>query len=578
MYLKMKQNFLIQMLAVSSYLMSTAKAEEWIIDIDRTQFSSVVHDIAQLQRDGSVQMDATLSSIADLIIHSDERTAHTIAEMPGVNSISVSTMGDFHVLGWPDQVQPEETGARRKLAQAVPYGIKMVGADVTNGGLAPGDTAIKVCVVDTGYDNTNQEDNPEAVGGYSYYTETGETNQKWDEDGHGHGTHCAGTIGALNNDVGVIGVVGDPEVDPFFIGKGLRNGGSGTSAAVMAAVEACVDAGAKVISMSLGGGGYSSTAEAQYEQHYLDNVLIIAAAGNGGSPSKSYPASYPAVMSVAAVDSSKNKASFSQYNDQVEIAAPGVGVESTLPNNQYASWSGTSMACPHVAGVAALVWSHFPECSAQDIRFALDFSAEDVGSAGCDIEYGYGIVNAVEAKAYLDANGCSGAQPTKTEGGCSVVPEGPTPSPDPTFAPTPCNGVDALFSIKIDNYGKETDWRIKKDGFVVEEGSNYDGNSLTEVDMCLQEGSYVFDIKDDFGDGICCSYGNGFYKLEAEGEVKFEGGQFGSAATHEFTISGSSNTCKDWCAAISIPWKSPDPSATQKCNFTGHCNTCTDCN
>lgn len=574
MYLKMKQNFLIQMLAVSSYLMSTAKAEEWIVDVDRTQFSSVVHDIAQLQRDGSVQMDATLANIADLVIHCDESTAHTIAEMPGVNSIYESTMGDFGVLGWADPVQPEETGARRKLAQEVPYGITMVGANVANGGLAPGGTPIKVCVVDTGYDNTGQQDNPEAVGGYSLYANEGETGEKWDVDGHGHGTHCAGTIGALNNDLGVIGVVGDPNIDPFFIGKGLRNGGSGSSAAVMAAVEACVDAGAKIISMSLGGGGYNAAFDEQYEEHYKNNILIIAAAGNGGNSAKSYPASYKAVMSVAAVDSGKNKASFSQYNDQVEIAAPGVSVKSTLPNNQYASWSGTSMACPHVAGVAALVWSHFPECSAQDIRFALDSTAEDVGSPGCDINYGYGIVNANAAKAYLDANGCSpvGSLPLPTEGGCKVIPEGPT------TAPTPCNGVDAVFSIKIDNYGKETDWRIKKGGIVVEQGGNYEGNSLTEVDMCLQDGSYVFDIKDDFGDGICCSYGNGFYKLEAEGEVKFEGGQFGSDATHDFTIGGSSTTCKAWCAAISIPWKSSDPSATQKCNFTGHCNTCTECN
>ena len=99
MYLKMKQNFLIQMLAVSSYLMSAVKSEEFVVDIDRTQFSSVLHDIAQLQRGGSVHISANLANIADLVINCDKRTAQTIAKMPGVSSVLLSTDGDFGVLG-----------------------------------------------------------------------------------------------------------------------------------------------------------------------------------------------------------------------------------------------------------------------------------------------------------------------------------------------------------------------------------------------------------------------------------------------------------------------------------------------
>jgi serine protease len=124
-------------------------------------------------------------------------------------------------------------------------------------------------------------------------------------------------IAAIGNNVkGVVGVI--PNADSIsgiklHIGKGLTGGGSGNSAVVLAAVAACVENGANVISMSLGGGGYSQTENSAYEDVYLnDSVLIIAAARNGWNSGISYPASYPSVMSVAAVDSRYNRASFSR--------------------------------------------------------------------------------------------------------------------------------------------------------------------------------------------------------------------------------------------------------------------------
>merc|ERR1711971_1385328 len=153
----------------------------------------------------------------------------------------------------------------------------------------------------------------------------------------------------------------------------LSDSGSGSNSGVLGAVQSCVDDGAKVISLSLGGEGYSSTTDEFYKDLYEEkDILFVAAAGNGGSSSKLYPASYPALMSVAAIDSNENKASFSQYNDQVEISAPGVSVKSSLPDDKYASWSGTSMATPHVAGVAALLWMCFPDCKNYQIRNVLD--------------------------------------------------------------------------------------------------------------------------------------------------------------------------------------------------------------
>ena len=187
----------------------------------------------------------------------------------------------------------------------------------------------------------------------------------------GHGTHCAGTIGAIgNNEIGVTSVNPDPTKFQFFIGKGLSNSGSGTNANVVKAVEACVNAGAKVISMSLGGSGYSSTTDAFYKDQYdkggelvftvvhpsslshltntislslLPSVLVIAAAGNSGRDSWGYPAGYSAVVSVGSVMSSRSLSYFSTRNEQVEITGPGHSVLSTHKNNGYTTMSGTSM-------------------------------------------------------------------------------------------------------------------------------------------------------------------------------------------------------------------------------------------
>merc|ERR1711983_170999 len=287
---------------------------------------------------------------------------------------------------------------------------------------------IKVCVADTGYD-LGHEDLPN---GSDVTGSDSTSNGSWDSDGHGHGTHCSGTVAGLGgNNEGVVGVIPNNMGGKFqlVIGKALSNSGSGSLSGVLAAVQSCVDDGANVVSLSLGGGGYSQTTDEFYTKLYNDGILFVAAAGNGGSSSKLYPASYPALMSVAAIDSSKNKASFSQYNDQVEIAAPGVSVKSTLPNDKYASWSGTSMATPHVAGVAGLLWLYFPECKNYEIRNVMAATAKDLGADGCDTSYGYGLVQAKKAYELLSQGNCGGnlGKVFPAKGGCEQsVPDGPT--------------------------------------------------------------------------------------------------------------------------------------------------------
>jgi serine protease len=182
-------------------------------------------------------------------------------------------------------------------------------------------------------------------------------------------------------------------------------------------MEDCAAAGANVVNMSLGG-DFSSRVE-QRVAHKLDKkgVLLVAAAGNGGSiggleekgdyATFSYPASYDSVMSIAAYDSNLERAYFSQYTSQVELAGPGVSVLSTVPGG-YGTSSGTSMATPHVVGVAALVWSNHKQCSNREIRAALKQSAHDLGTPGYDYFSGWGLVQAQDAMDYLAAHPCKG--------------------------------------------------------------------------------------------------------------------------------------------------------------------------
>lgn len=300
------------------------------------------------------------------------------------------------------QIESVSIDAKRYLqAQSTPYGISMVqGTQLVQSDLG----ARKVCIIDTGY-NLNHPDLPDQNGGV-----TGQGNNtavgNWYNDGNGHGTHVAGTISALANNEGVVGVY--PGVDLHIV-KIFDDSGNWTFASdLIGAIDQCQNAGANIVNMSLGG-GTSSAAEKTSMQGFVDDgIMLVAAAGNAGNSSLSYPASYSSVISVAAVDSAKNRASYSQYNSQVEIAGPGSSVLSTWPTNTYNTISGTSMATPHVVGAAALVWSFFPQCTNQQIRGALNATAEDKGAAGRDNYYGNGIIKAKDAYDYLNTYGCSG--------------------------------------------------------------------------------------------------------------------------------------------------------------------------
>ena len=293
-----------------------------------------------------------------------------------------------------------EVDAKRYLyAESVPYGITMVQAPLVSDAYT---SNIKACIIDTGYTLGHPDLPSSGVTGYAF-----SGHGSWSSDGNGHGTHVAGTIAAIGrNNIGVVGVNPSAKLGLHIV-KIFNDAGNWTTASnLVTAIQSCKNAGAKVVNMSLGGSSSTATEQNALASFYQGGMLLVAAAGNAGNSSLSYPASYSSVMSVAAVDSSRNRASYSQYNSQVEIAAPGSSVYSTYKNNSYSTLSGTSMATPHVTGVAALVWSQFPSCTPARIRTALTATAQDRGTAGRDVYYGFGIVRAQNAVSYLQTNGC----------------------------------------------------------------------------------------------------------------------------------------------------------------------------
>jgi subtilisin family serine protease len=421
--------------------------------------------------------------------------------------------------------------------ETLPYGIQMVQADQVSDQYA---SNRKICIIDTGY-KADHEDLMDTTSGHVTASANSGTGDPYN-DGAGHGSHVAGTIAGLRNGTGVVGVLPSGTINLHIVKVFGDDGAWAYSSDLAAALQQCRDAGANVVSMSLGGLGGSVTEQNAFANAYNAGVLSIAAAGNDGNTGTNYPAGYSTVVSVAAVDNTEAHASFSNVNADVEIAGPGVNVLSTYPykeistltvngttyaghhvenaalgtsagvtaalvdgglcdttgggawtgtvvlcqrgtisfydkvhnvqlgggsaaviynnlaeplyatlgdgnsstipaigltqsdgqaalaqvgststvldyhdytlNNVYENLSGTSMATPHVSAVAALVWSYNTSWTNAQIRNALNATAKDVGTAGRDTSFGYGIVQAKAALDYLNAPVQGPAAPT----------------------------------------------------------------------------------------------------------------------------------------------------------------------
>jgi len=276
---------------------------------------------------------------------------------------------------------------------------------------------VRVAVLDTGCDLEHPDLQDGAIVGFRDFTSS-----LWGaRDRQGHGTWCAGMIGARANNVGVRGVAPKCEL---LIGKVLGDDGSGSEAGILAGVEWAAAQGAHIISMSLGGPQMSNRLRDAIRAFVSqDHRFVICAAGNDGRDnSVNYPAVWDETIAVAAVDKNGKLTAFSSRGPQVDIAAPGQDMLSTVPQSagRYAKLSGTSMATPVVAGVAAVCLSKHLKQGAHNglenykqLLAHLAKTAVDAGTPGRDDSYGYGIISPGKL---LDAIGAPAVTPS---------PEGP---------------------------------------------------------------------------------------------------------------------------------------------------------
>jgi subtilisin len=293
------------------------------------------------------------------------------------------------------------------------WGVRRVNAPQVHSGSWVGSGAtpipvtgsgVRVAVMDTGIDYTHSELAANYRGGVDYVN-----NDNDPMDDHWHGTHVAGTIAAVLNGTSVTGVA--PEVDLYGV-KVLSSSGSGSFSWVISGLDWCVANNIDVVNLSLGSSSDpGSTVRAAFDNAWAAGIVIMSSAGNAGAGTNTvgFPAQYNSAIAIASTDSADARSSFSSTGPAVELAAPGSSILSTYPGNSYATASGTSMACPHAAGVAALVIAGGIADDNGDgrindeVRAALQVTAIDLGSAGRDEEYGYGLIDA-EAAVFVSAN------------------------------------------------------------------------------------------------------------------------------------------------------------------------------
>ncbi|RFU64957.1 S8 family peptidase [Peribacillus glennii] len=276
---------------------------------------------------------------------------------------------------------PNDSLYRRRYQWNLPAIQAEEGWDISRGS-----KNVVIAVVDTGVDLDHPDLRRRIISGYNVVAE----NHNPDDD-NGHGTHVAGIIASETNNMrGVAGLTWHNKIMPI---KAMAAKGYGSAFDIAQGVIWATDHGADIINLSLGNYQPSAVMHEAIEYAYKKNVVITVAAGNDNTDQPSFPAAYPEVLSVAAVDNQGNKAPFSNYGEHIDVAAPGVEIPSTYFHKQYAALSGTSMASPHVAAQAGLIKAENPDLKNTDIMNIITNTTYDLGSAGSDPFFGSGLID-----------------------------------------------------------------------------------------------------------------------------------------------------------------------------------------
>lgn len=256
-------------------------------------------------------------------------------------------------------------------------------------------SAVTIGIIDTGVDARHPDLVSQLVPGWNYDSTSPNYNTSNTQDDYGHGTHVAGIAAATtNNGAGVASVSFNARIMPV---KVLNSTGTGNDQDIANGIVWAADHGAQVLNMSFGDTQYSQMLEDAVNYAYNDNCLVVAAAGNDSTNETFYPAALVNAMAVSATDANDNLASFSNYGNDISVAAPGVNILSTYwasSGSMYATLSGTSMAAPMVSGIAALAYAQDLTRLNVDVRTIIEQNADQVSGAGWNQYTGNGRVDA----------------------------------------------------------------------------------------------------------------------------------------------------------------------------------------
>jgi len=323
--------------------------------------------------------------------------------------MSVYDCALIDIEGWSESFIMAEISSQR-------FGYQIIKHNIPNVWLETQGEGVKVAILDTGC----QVDHEDLIGSVTY--SHGNV-----ADVHGHGSHVSGIISANNNTKGIVGVAPLAELHIY---KVLDDNGSGTWQGVADGINAAMFNGADIISMSLGGSGTASVITSAIVNAYNTGVVVICAAGNSGNTGQiDYPGRYSETISVGALDENNIRASFSSTGSNLDFMAPGVSILSTVPGDGYQYMSGSSMSCPWLAGIVALMISKHrqfggftPIDNVEDVREHLRRHAIDMQSVGKDLDSGWG---------YVDVQSLFGGLPSPSPS------SGPSPGPFPSSGPFP---------------------------------------------------------------------------------------------------------------------------------------------